>query len=42
MKRQVTGKVSEEQHLVKSTSTRVSGGWLKLTPKKVLPPENMS
>ncbi len=38
VKRQVTGKVSEEQHLVKTTATRVSGGWLKLTPQESLAP----
>jgi hypothetical protein len=36
VKRQVTGKMSEEQHLVKTTVTRVSGGWLKLTPTESL------
>jgi hypothetical protein len=38
VKRQVTGKVSQEQHLVKTTATRVSGGWLKLTPTESLIP----
>ncbi len=38
VKRQVTGKISEEQHLVKTTVTRVSGGWLKLTPIENLAP----
>ena len=38
VKRQVTGKTSQEQHLVKTTITRVSGGWLKLTPTESLPP----
>ena len=38
VKRQATGKVSEEQHLVKTTVTRVSGGWLKLTPTESLAP----
>jgi hypothetical protein len=38
VKRQVTGKISQEQHLVKTTTTRVSGGWLKLTPAESLPP----
>ena len=37
-KRQVTGKVSQEQQLVKTTTTRVSGGWLKLTPTESLAP----
>ena len=38
VKRQVTGKISQEQHFVKTTITRVSGGWLKLTPTEPLPP----
>jgi hypothetical protein len=38
VKRQVTGKISQEQHLVKTTATRVSGGWIKLTPIESLPP----
>jgi len=38
VRRQVTGKISEEQHLVKTTVTRVSGGWLKLTPTESLAP----
>jgi hypothetical protein len=38
VKRQVTGKISQEQHLVKTTITRVSGGWLKLTPTEPLQP----
>ncbi len=38
VKRQVTGKVSQEEHLVKTTATRVSGGWLKLTPQDSLVP----
>jgi hypothetical protein len=38
VKRQVSGKISEEQHLVKTTVTRVSGGWLKLTPTESLAP----
>jgi hypothetical protein len=38
VKRQVTGKMSEEQHPVKTTATRVSGGWLKLTPTESLAP----
>jgi hypothetical protein len=38
VKRQVTGKMSEEQHLVKTTVARVSGGWLKLTPTESLAP----
>jgi hypothetical protein len=38
VKRQVTGKISQEQHLVKTTITRVSGGWLKVTPTESLAP----
>ena len=38
VKRQVTGKVSQEQHFVKTTITRVTGGWLKVTPTEPLPP----
>jgi hypothetical protein len=38
VKRQVTGKTSQEQHLIKTTITRLSGGWLKLTPTESLPP----
>ncbi len=38
VKRAVTGKVSQEQHYVKTTITRVSGGWLKVTPTESLTP----
>jgi hypothetical protein len=38
VKRQNNGKISEEHHLVKTTSTHVSGGWLKLTPTEPLTP----
>ena len=38
IKRQVTGKVSQEQHLVKTTATRLQGGWLKITPIEPLIP----
>jgi hypothetical protein len=38
VKRAVTGKVSQEQHYVKTTITRVSGGWLKVTPTESLAP----
>lgn len=38
IKRQVTGKVSQDEHFVKTTITRVSGGWLKVTPIEALPP----
>jgi hypothetical protein len=36
VKRQVTGKVSQEEHWVKTTITGVTGGWLKLTPTESL------
>jgi hypothetical protein len=38
LKRNVTGKVSQNQDFVKTTITRVSGGWLKLTPIEDLTP----
>lgn len=38
VKREVTGKISQEQHIVKTTITNVSGGWLKLTPTEPLTP----
>jgi hypothetical protein len=38
VKRQVSGKISQEQHVVKTTITRVTGGWLKLTPTENLTP----
>jgi hypothetical protein len=38
VKRQVTGKISQEQHVIKSTITRVNGGWFKVTPSEPLPP----
>lgn len=38
VKRQVTGKISQEQHFVKTTITHVTGGFLKLTPTEALPP----
>jgi hypothetical protein len=38
VKRQVTGKVSQEQHVIKTTIDRVAGGWLKLTPTEPLQP----
>ncbi len=38
VKRQPTGKISQEQHVVKTTIDRVSGGWLKLTPIESLAP----
>src|SRR5205085_3283614 len=36
VKRAVTGKMSQEQKLVKTTTTRVSGGWFKVTPTEPL------
>ena len=38
LKRQVSGKVTQEQHLMKSTTTQLAGGWLKLTPSESLIP----
>jgi len=38
LKRAVTGKVTQDQHFVKTTITRVSGGWLKVTPTEPLAP----
>lgn len=38
LKRQVTGKISHEQHTVKTTTTKLNGGWLKLTPTTSLGP----
>jgi hypothetical protein len=38
VKRQPTGKTSQEQHVVKTTITNVTGGWLKLTPTEPLAP----
>ena len=38
VKRQVTGKISQEQHIIKSTITRVAGGWFKVTPTEPLQP----
>ena len=36
VKRGVTGKVSEDQHIVKTTINNVKGGWLKITPTETL------
>jgi len=36
VKRAVTGKITQEQHFVKTTVTNLSGGWLKLTPTEPL------
>ncbi len=38
IKRQVTGKVTHEQHQIKTTITGIRGGWLKLTPSESLTP----
>jgi hypothetical protein len=38
VKRAVTGKVSQEQHFAKTTITRVTGGWVKITPTEPLAP----
>ena len=38
VKRALTGKVSQEQHFEKTTITRVTGGWLKVTPTESLAP----
>jgi len=38
IKRQVTGKVSQEQHAVKATTSGLRGGWLKVTPAEALVP----
>lgn len=38
VKRQVTGKVSQEQHAVKATTTGLRGGWFKVTPAEPLAP----
>jgi hypothetical protein len=38
LKRNAAGKVSQNEDFVKTTITRVSGGWLKLTPTEDLAP----
>jgi hypothetical protein len=38
VKRAVTGKVSQEQHVARTTIDRVKGGWLKITPTEALAP----
>ncbi len=38
IKRQVTGKVSQEQHSVKATTSGLRGGWFKVTPSEPLAP----
>jgi len=36
VKRGATGKIAQEQHVVKTTIDRVSGGWFKITPTEPL------
>lgn len=38
VKRQVTGKITHEQHQIKTTITDIRGGWLKLSPSESLDP----
>jgi len=38
VKRGVTGKMTQDQHFEKTTTTRITGGWLKLTPAESLAP----
>jgi hypothetical protein len=38
VKRAVSGKVSQQQTFVKTTTNRVKGGWLKVTPVESLAP----
>jgi len=38
IKRQITGKISQEQHAVKATTTGLRGGWFKVTPTEALTP----
>ena len=38
VKRNIAGKVTQEQHFVKTTVARVTGGWLKVTPTESLAP----
>jgi hypothetical protein len=38
VKRQITGKVTQEQHMVKTTANPLAGGWTKLTPAQPLTP----
>jgi hypothetical protein len=38
VKRQISGKITQEQHEIKSTATHLTGGWLKLTPTEALAP----
>lgn len=38
VKRSPTGKISQEQHFIKTTINNISGGWLKVTPTEDMPP----
>jgi hypothetical protein len=38
VKRSATGKISQEEHFVKTTITDISGGWLKITPTETMAP----
>jgi hypothetical protein len=38
VKRTVSGKITQEQHLIPTTVTKLTGGWLKLTPTTSLAP----
>ena len=38
VKREVSGKITQEQKVIKTTITSVNGGWLKLTPTEGLAP----
>jgi hypothetical protein len=38
LKRSPTGKISEDQHFVKTTIDRINGGWFKVTPSEPLAP----
>jgi hypothetical protein len=38
VKRGLTGKMTQDQHFEKTTTTRITGGWLKLTPAESLAP----
>jgi len=38
VKRQVTGKMSQEQHAMKTSISKLRGGWFKVTPSEALAP----
>lgn len=38
IKRDPTGKISQDQKIVKTTTTNINGGWLKLSPNESLSP----